>query len=154
MQTRCTNEKSKDFKNYGGRGIKVCSEWLGKEGFQHFHDWAMANGYADNLTIDRKNTDGDYKPSNCRWISRAKQNSNRRNVVLLTYQGRTMSCAEWAAELGLSPGTVNNRLHKGWSIEECLFGRKETIRKISNMAVRKKMQELQIRRRNSESKKE
>lgn len=140
MKTRCMNKKSPDYHNYGGRGISICDEW--KNNFQSFYDWAMASGYAANLTIERINNDGNYEPSNCRWATKAEQTRNRRNVVKLSYNGRTLSCAEWSAELGLSPGTVNNRLHKGWSVEECLFGRSGTIHKISNMAVRNKIQNL------------
>ena len=65
MKQRCYYPKHKHFKRYGERGIKVCDEW--KDSFETFHDWAMANGYADNLTIDRENVNGDYCPANCRW---------------------------------------------------------------------------------------
>lgn len=132
MQTRCTNTKSPDYANYGGRGISICSEWLGKDGFINFYNWAISNGYSNGLTIERIENDGNYEPSNCRWATRAEQTRNRRNVVLLTYKGETMSCAEWSKKLGIYPGTVNNRLHKGWSVEECLFGRKETAHMIRN----------------------
>lgn len=146
MKDRCFNPASSDFNEWGGRGITICKEWLGEDGFINFYHWAMANGYSDGLTIERINNDGDYEAANCRWATKAEQTRNRRNVVKLTYNGRTMSCAEWANMLGLSSGTVNNRLHKGWNVEECLFGREETYHKISNMAVRNKIQELNLRK--------
>lgn len=130
MKSRCLNANSSDYSNYGGRGVQICPEWLGVDGFVNFYNWSMANGYSDDLTIERKNNHGNYCPENCCWIERKRQSRNRRNVVLLTYNGETMSCAEWSKKLGLYSGTVNNRLHKGYSVEECLFGRKETERKI------------------------
>lgn len=132
MQIRCFCKTDKNYPEWGGRGITICEEWLGEDGFIRFYEWAMANGYSDELSIDRKDNDGDYEPSNCRWITKAEQNRNKRNNVFLTYNGKTMTCAEWSKELGLNVGTVNNRLHKGYSIEECLFGKKETAHMIRN----------------------
>ena len=77
MKSRCYNNKKKDYKNYGGRGIKVCTEW--KSDFMNFHSWAMDNGYSDNLTIDRIDVNGNYEPSNCRWVDMKVQAKKRRN---------------------------------------------------------------------------
>ena len=76
MKRRCYNSKVPDYKYYGGRGIKVCEEW--KDDFQKFADWAITHGYTDNLTIDRRNVNGDYEPSNCQWVTMAEQANNRR----------------------------------------------------------------------------
>lgn len=79
MIDRCTNPANKSYSYYGGRGVKVCPEWLDKEtGVQAFTDWAMANGYQDGLTLDRIDTNGNYSPDNCRWVTMAVQCTNRR----------------------------------------------------------------------------
>ena len=75
MKQRCNNPNRHNYDNYGGRGIKVCDEW--KNDFQAFYDWAMANGYHDDLTIDRIDNDGNYEPNNCQWIT-LEENARKR----------------------------------------------------------------------------
>lgn len=78
MKQRCFLKTRKDFQYYGGRGITICNEWLSD--FMSFYDWAMANGYEDDLTIDRINNDGNYEPSNCRWVTMSAQARNSRDI--------------------------------------------------------------------------
>ena len=118
MKNRCNNKDDSNFYNYGGRGIKVCDDW--NNNFEHFYDWALKHGYSDALTIDRINNNGNYEPNNCRWISRAEQNNNKRNNHLLTYNGKTQNIKKWSEELGLKWSTIYSRLHQGWSIERTL----------------------------------
>ena len=79
MKQRCYNEKSGDFKHYGGRGITVCAEW--KDDFSNFYNWAMAHGYSDSLTIDRIDVNMGYCPENCRWATMLEQRHNRRDTI-------------------------------------------------------------------------
>lgn len=76
MRNRCGNPNKPDYKYYGGRGISVCEEW--KNSFEPFYKWAMSNGYNDTLTIDRIDVNGNYEPNNCRWVTMAEQNKNKR----------------------------------------------------------------------------
>ena len=79
MKSRCTNSNVPCYKYYGGRGITVCDEW--KNDFMSFYNWAMSHGYAENLTIDRIDVDGNYEPSNCRWATMKEQNKNKRRKI-------------------------------------------------------------------------
>ena len=131
MKYRCYNPNNKDYKRYGGRGIKICDEWLNPEhaknahnstvGFQTFKKWALENGYAENLTIDRIDVNKGYSPENCRWVSIKVQCNNRRNNLYITYKGKTQSISKWAEELGIKRQKIVDRLWKlGWSIERTL----------------------------------
>lgn len=120
MKDRCCNCNSKDYPLYGGRGIKVCEEWLD---FQGFYKWAMNNKYNDTLTIDRIDVNGNYEPSNCRWVNMKTQQNNKRNNVYLTHNNKTQTMSQWADELGISVHTIHTRHRKGWSDKDCLFGR-------------------------------
>lgn len=93
MVSRCTKPEHKAFKNYGGRGVAVCAEWL--SGFEAFHQWAIANGYDDTLTIDRIDPSGNYESSNCRWLPREKQNGNKRTARTYSAWGETKPVSDW-----------------------------------------------------------
>lgn len=110
IKQRCFNSKDKAFKYYGGRGITVCDEW--KNDFQAFHDWAMSNGYADNLTIDRIDVNGNYEPSNCRWITIQEQQRNKRDNTKVVFNGYCKTVGEWAKEFDCRPGSVYREILK------------------------------------------
>lgn len=115
MRQRCNNPKTRNYKNYGGRGIRVCNEW---EDFQTFVKWAFQSGYNDTLTIDRENTDGNYCPENCRWTTYKKQNNNRRDNRLIEYNGEIHTLSEWSDIIGIKMPTLWKRIKDGWSIEK------------------------------------
>lgn len=119
MRDRCYLKTNENYHNYGGRGIIVCNEWL--ESFENFRDWAFENGYREGLSIERKNVNGNYEPSNCEWIPMKEQGKNRRNNRVLTYQNETKTLSEWAKIVGISGGTITARLDRyGMSVEEAL----------------------------------
>lgn len=121
MKSRCYNKNFHKYKNYGARGVTICDEW--KDDFQAFYDWAISNGYKDNLTIDRIDVNGNYEPNNCRWATNKQQSRNTTKNVYLTYNGKTQIMKDWADELNINYCTLLTRHHRGWSDEECLFGK-------------------------------
>lgn len=110
MKQRCEN---KDNKIYGGRGIQVCEEW--KNDFQSFYDWAMSNGHTDELTIDRIDVNGNYEPSNCRWVPMKTQQNNRRNNHLVKINNEEKTLSEWSTIYNISINTIRTRLSRKWS---------------------------------------
>ena len=118
MLRRCDYKKHISYKNYGARGIKVCDEWSKDHGFENFYQWAIKNGYSDDLTIDRIDVNGNYEPDNCRWITNTEQQNNRRNNKLIEYRGEIKTLAEWCRELGIGYSKTELRLSRGWSAED------------------------------------
>lgn len=110
MRRRCNNENRKQYCDYGGRGITVCEEW---NDFEAFRNWALRNGYTDQLTIDRKDNDGNYEPSNCRWVTPSVQNLNTRQNANVEIDGVTKTVTEWARENGLNVRSVLWRYEQG-----------------------------------------
>ncbi len=120
MKKRCYNPKNKRYPNYGARGISVYYDWLGEYGAENFINWALANGYRDDLTLDRIDVNGDYEPDNCRWVTRTVQQNNRQYNHLLTYNGKTQTVTQWARELNLNASTLFSRIERGLSDEQVL----------------------------------
>lgn len=117
MIGRCYNHGNKDYKLYGGRGIRVCDRW--KDDFKNFID-DMGQKPGKGYSIDRIDNNGIYELSNCRWANIFEQNNNKRNNVLLTYMGKTQTQEQWAREIGLDGTTIKKRRHKGWPIDQIL----------------------------------
>lgn len=116
MRNRCFNPKYRLFKDYGGRGITVCDRWANS--FENF--LADMGERPEGMTLERKDNDGNYEPSNCRWASRWEQACNRRNTVFLEYQGQRKPLAVWAKEFGISTKVLTARILKGWEVERAL----------------------------------
>ena len=121
MKSRCLNKNSEKYKNYGGRGITVCEEW--KNDFKTFYDWAMANGYSDELTIERRDVNGNYCPENCCWITSAEQAKNKTSNVVLEFNGESHNLSEWSKITGISSGELSYRIRRGWDVEKALTKR-------------------------------
>lgn len=118
MKERCYNPNDKRYNRYGGRGIKICDEWLND--YNTFEQWAINNGFEEHLEIDRINNDGNYAPDNCRFVTSLQNNRNRSKHRRYTYNGKTKVLSEWCEELGLKYYTVLNRLRAGWSFEDAI----------------------------------
>lgn len=100
------------------KGIKVCEEW---DDYSSFYDWAIANGYNDNLTLERIDNNKNYEPNNCKWIPKSEQSKNRTSNHYITYNNQTKTLTDWAKEFGIKRTTLSNRIRKGWPIEKA-FG--------------------------------
>ncbi len=119
MIQRTTNKNQKDYDYYGERGIAVCKEW--RESFDTFEQWAKENGYAENLTIDRKDNNKGYEPGNCHWVTMKEQSRNTRRTHYLTYNGQTKPLTDWADEMQIPRFVLDTRINKlGWSVEKAL----------------------------------
>ncbi len=115
MRSRCLSQSNPAFPDYGARGIDICEEWMD---FKNFRDWALFNGYSSTLTIDRINNDAGYSPANCRFITLAENQRNRRNNRRIAYDGQEMILCEWAEVLGIESRTLQRRLAIGWDVHE------------------------------------
>lgn len=117
MKRRCRDKKYQGYKYYGGIGITVCEEW---NEYKNFRDWALNNGYNDNLTLDRRDSNGNYCPENCHWITIAERQLNKRNNHFIEFNGERLTISQWERKLQMRQGTIKNRMKLGWDIERIL----------------------------------
>jgi len=113
MRNRCSNSRSKAYRHYGGRGIRVCRRW---QKFENF--FADMGKRPPGLTIERKNNNGNYCPSNCKWATKSEQCSNTRRSRILKCFGQTKTITQWGLLYGVNPITIHLRLKMGWSIKD------------------------------------
>ena len=114
MRQRCRDPHIKDYAHYGARGIKVCSEW---DDYLMFKEWAINNGYSDNLSIDRIDINGDYEPSNCRWATYKEQANNTTRSRYFEFRGEKRTMSEIADILGVSYQTIQHRVYRNRPLE-------------------------------------
>ena len=118
MLQRCYNSLSTGYHRYGGRGITVCEEW--HNSFESFQRWALATNYQKGLQIDRINNDGGYCPDNCRWVTSQQNMNNRSCTRKFTLNGETKLLCEWCDHFNMPLSTVDDRIRRGWTIEQAL----------------------------------
>lgn len=119
MKGRCNNPKNKDYKNYGARGIAVCSEW--ERSPKIFFEWAINSGYKKGLSLDRIDNNKGYSPENCRFVSQKEQANNKQKTVMIVAGGVRKPLSAWANDMGVSASTIYYRIFKhGWTPEEAV----------------------------------
>lgn len=118
MKVRCSYNKNDNFHWYGERNISVCQDW---NDFSAFAEWAIKNGYNDFLSIDRIDTNGNYCPDNCRWISQKEQCKNRRNTKFITINGVSHTISEWSSISGVYVKNIYARINRSWKSEDAVF---------------------------------
>lgn len=118
IKNRTSNPNVESFQRYGGRGIKICDEW--QNSYIAFKEWSLSHGYAENLSIDRIDPNGDYTPDNCRWVTTKEQANNRRSNHYITHNGVTLTLMQWAEVTGIHCATIRGRLNRGWDVEASL----------------------------------
>lgn len=121
MKDRCNKPQNKSYRFYGGRGITVCDEWNEKYGFTAFMKWAYNNGYKEGLELDRIDNNGNYEPSNCRWVTHREQAHNTRQNVYAEYNGEKRILSDWAREFGINIRTFCYHYNQGKTIGEIVF---------------------------------
>lgn len=126
MHCRCERPQTHGYNRYGGRGIRVCDEW---RYFAPFREWALANGYSEDLTLDRIDNDKGYSPENCRWATREEQVNHQRTNRNITCNGETKTLAQWAKISGNSRSVIDSHLKKGMPPEIAIFMPAQTTEK-------------------------
>ena len=125
MKQRCYNQKNSEYRNYGGRCIYICDEWLSNP--EKFFEWAASTGYKNGLTIDRIDVDKGYSPNNCRWVTMAEQQANKRSNVFVECNGETMTLAEASRRIGISESAVWMRVKRGIPVDRKPFDREKPV---------------------------
>ena len=135
IKNRCFNKNDYHYKWYGEKGITICDEWLNN--YKSFEIWSLENGYQDNLSIDRIDNNGNYEPSNCRWVSHKIQCNNRKTNHLLTINGETKTITEWAEKNRIDRKVIERRIKKGITGEDLLKqpAYKKDLRKIMQLTL-------------------
>lgn len=119
MKGRCNNPNNSEYPRYGGRGIKVCKRWM--DAFENFFA-DMGERPGSGYSIERRDNNGNYEPSNCKWATRIEQANNRRTSRFITFRGRRQTLTQWCRELGLKFDLSRHRLNAGWSTQKVLGG--------------------------------
>lgn len=120
MKSRCLDSSNPHYHNYGGRGITICNEWLGKTGYENFRKWAESHGYKDGLTLDRNDNNKGYSPENCSWQTMEYQSNHKRNNRYIEMNGVTKTLAMWCKEYGAEYSRTRYRINHGYTLFDAL----------------------------------
>lgn len=131
MKRRCNNPRDKRYDDYGGRGIKVCERW--SSSYEAFLE-DVGLPPSDKHQIDRINNDGDYEPSNCRWVDRVQNARNKRNTRLISAFGESLTLAEWSERSGILQKTIEMRIKRGMTPEEAITSAKRLPGKVRRIS--------------------
>ena len=136
IKQRCLDPNSSHYAHYGGRGITICDEWL--YDYTKFYDWALENGACKQLTIDRIDLNGNYEPSNCRWVDVETQMNNTSQNRFIEYNGERLTLIQWSRRTGINEGTIRSRLDKyGYTVGQSLGYEPHTTKVIDRSHTRK-----------------
>lgn len=134
MKSRCNNISDSQYRNYGGRGIKVCDRWLGIDGYTNFFkDLGKRPNAVDSngkslYSIDRIDVNGNYEPSNCRWATRVEQANNMRTNRKILHKGENRTVSEWSSIFGIDKNLIYERLNRGWDVEKAITAKPDNAR--------------------------
>lgn len=136
IKQRCLDSEKPDYGRYGGAGVTICDEW--KDSFVSFMNWALANGYEEELSIDRIDNEKGYCPENCRWIRLEKQSANRKSNIYITYNGETKTLTDWCKYFNVNYDRTKARIQKyGFSFEESIFSENYALRGVRRKSAHK-----------------
>lgn len=142
MKQRCFNKNALEYNSYGGRGITVCDDWV--KSSESFEKWALENGYADGLTLDRIDVDGNYEPSNCRWIDQRRQLRNKRDTIYVEYNGEKRPLIDLCEELGVSYSRAIWRIKNGKTDVTEMLSREKLKFKLTEDGLKKLSQRSKV----------
>ena len=141
MKYRCYNKNALEYSSYGGRGIRVCDEWMK---FKPFEKWALENGYAEGLTLDRIDVNGNYEPSNCRWIDQRRQLRNKRDTIYIEYNGERKPLIDFCEELGVPYDRAFLRIKNGKTDVSEILSKEKLKFKLSEDGLKKLSQRSKV----------
>ena len=136
MRQRCLNPNDRAYKNYGGRGIKICARWSEFENFI-----TDMGGKPEGFELERNDVNGNYEPDNCRWASTLEQARNKRNNHFITFCGETLCFTEWCQRIGVSKGCLQKRFALGWDLEKALTTPARPMR-VNSLVAKKRLEEI------------
>lgn len=143
MRQRCLDKNSSHYKYYGAKGITICDDWLND--YTKFYEWAIKNGASKDCTIDRIDVNGNYEPSNCRWVDAITQANNKTQNRIIEYNEEKLTLAQWSKKVGIKESTIRRRIDRyGYTIDEALGFRPHKFKEYDRSNSRKKVEQYSL----------